>query len=293
MEMLKRPWPRVYFEVEEILVQDGETPVIDDETRRGLESVLDGLLTWLSGNGDPLGMGKHTDAKTGAVLNTIGVIISFPISGFQNSNTIRLSGYRGIRLGSTIFIVITAATESQCYSMRPASVCIITAELTRRSKDNPDGCASAEFRTADGLRCASRDGSVRIQDLAFGNYMFGPPIIIHRAETRRDGRNGIGRTGSRPGPVVPGIGAAAGVSSVKGAVGGRDSAGCCEGGGSRCAQHIVAFCLGNISLCGRRERQSSSGGLSRPGSEIWPGGHRGSQGNRTSHNCPDKCIPGG
>lgn len=86
MEMLTRPWPRVYFEVEEILIQDGETPVIDDETRRGLESVLDGLLTWLSGNGDPLGLGKHTDAKTGAVLNTIGVIISLLTGGVAGAS---------------------------------------------------------------------------------------------------------------------------------------------------------------------------------------------------------------
>ena len=98
MEMLKRPWPRVYFEVEEILVQDGETPVIDDETRRGLESVLDGLLTWLSGNGDPLGLGKHTDAKTGAVLNTIGVIISLLSGGIAGASGTAGSLVKRIRL---------------------------------------------------------------------------------------------------------------------------------------------------------------------------------------------------
>ena len=94
MEMLKRPWPRVYFEVEEILVQDGETPVIDDETSRGLESVLDGMLTWLKGDGDPLGLGKHTDAKTGAVINTIGVIVSILTGGIAG-----LSGTGGSIVG--------------------------------------------------------------------------------------------------------------------------------------------------------------------------------------------------
>ncbi len=75
MEMIKRPWPRVYFEVTEMLVgYEGGEPVIDEETRRELRNTMDGLLAWLSGEGDPLGLGEHTDAKMSAVINSLSTI---------------------------------------------------------------------------------------------------------------------------------------------------------------------------------------------------------------------------
>ena len=74
MEMLKRPWMRVYFEVEEMLVQEGDVPVLDEKTRTELRTTMDGLLTWLSGEGDPLGLGEHTSAKVSAVINTLSTI---------------------------------------------------------------------------------------------------------------------------------------------------------------------------------------------------------------------------
>ena len=77
MSMLKRPWPRIYFIVEEILIADGGgTPLLDEQTRIELNNTMQGLLTWLSGEGDPFGFGEHTDAKTSAVLNTVSTIAS-------------------------------------------------------------------------------------------------------------------------------------------------------------------------------------------------------------------------
>ena len=75
MEMIKRPWPRVYFEVTEMLVgYEGGEPVLDEETRQELRTTMDGLLAWLSGEGDPLGLGEHTDAKMSAVINSLSTI---------------------------------------------------------------------------------------------------------------------------------------------------------------------------------------------------------------------------
>ncbi len=70
-----RPWARVYFEVVEMLVgYEGGEPVIDEETRQELRTTMDGLLAWLSGEGDPFGLGEHTDAKMSAVINTLSTI---------------------------------------------------------------------------------------------------------------------------------------------------------------------------------------------------------------------------
>ncbi len=70
-----RPWARVYFEVVEMLVgYEGGEPVIDEETRQELRTTMDGLLAWLSGEGDPLGLGEHTDAKMSAVINSLSTI---------------------------------------------------------------------------------------------------------------------------------------------------------------------------------------------------------------------------
>ena len=70
-----RPWARVYFEVVEMLVgYEGGEPVIDEETRQELRTTRDGLLAWLSGEGDPFGLGEHTDAKMSAVINTLSTI---------------------------------------------------------------------------------------------------------------------------------------------------------------------------------------------------------------------------
>ena len=43
MKMIKRPWPRVYFEVTEMLVgYEGGEPVIDEDTRKELRTTMDG-----------------------------------------------------------------------------------------------------------------------------------------------------------------------------------------------------------------------------------------------------------
>lgn len=73
---LQRPWPRVYFIVEEILVADEGGPILSEEDRKELVRYLDDITTWLSGEGDPLGLGEHTDATTSAVINAIGTVVA-------------------------------------------------------------------------------------------------------------------------------------------------------------------------------------------------------------------------
>ena len=75
--MNNHPWARVFFIVEEILIADeGGGPVLSEETRQELRETMDGMIAWLSGEGDPLGLGEHTDAKTSAVINTLSTIAS-------------------------------------------------------------------------------------------------------------------------------------------------------------------------------------------------------------------------
>ena len=71
---LDRPWARVYFEVEEMLVDYDGGALLSEEERQEMINYLDGLTAWLSGEGDPFGFGEHTDAKTSAVINTIGTL---------------------------------------------------------------------------------------------------------------------------------------------------------------------------------------------------------------------------
>ena len=73
---LDRPWARVYFEVEEMLVEYEGTSVLSEGERQELVNYLDGLTAWLSGEGDPLGLGEHTDATTSAVIGAIGTVAS-------------------------------------------------------------------------------------------------------------------------------------------------------------------------------------------------------------------------
>lgn len=72
--MASRPWNRVYFIVEEILVESEGGAFLSEEDRQAFVEYLNDLTTWLSGEGDPLGLGEHTDAKTSAVINTIGTV---------------------------------------------------------------------------------------------------------------------------------------------------------------------------------------------------------------------------
>lgn len=70
--MLQRPWSRIYFLVEEILVT--ETKGLSEEERKALIKQGDDLMAWLNGEGDPLGLGEHTDAMTSAVINMLSII---------------------------------------------------------------------------------------------------------------------------------------------------------------------------------------------------------------------------
>lgn len=69
---INRPWARVYFEVTEMLV--AETKGLSEEERTALIKQGDDLMAWLNGEGDPLGLGEHTDAMTSAVINMLSII---------------------------------------------------------------------------------------------------------------------------------------------------------------------------------------------------------------------------
>lgn len=100
-EFANMPWHRVYFEVEEIQVdaavaaaEEGEElqpdeegkPQLTDEDKQELKDYIDDLATWLKGEGDPLGLGKHTSAKEGAVVGAIGtaasILLGSGVAGF-------------------------------------------------------------------------------------------------------------------------------------------------------------------------------------------------------------------
>ena len=76
--MSDRPWPRVYFIVEQILVEDKTSgmplPALSEEDRQELTSTLENLMLWLKGEGDPLGLGEHTGPVEAAVINAISTI---------------------------------------------------------------------------------------------------------------------------------------------------------------------------------------------------------------------------
>ena len=74
---IKRPWARVYFEVTEMLVS--ETKGLSEEERKALIKQGDGLMAWLKGEGDPLGLGEHTGPMTSAVINMLSTIASILI----------------------------------------------------------------------------------------------------------------------------------------------------------------------------------------------------------------------
>lgn len=83
--MSDRPWPRVYFIVEQILVEDNTSgipvPALSEEERIIQTQYLSDLLKWLNGEGDPLDLGEHTDATTSAVINMVGMLLALLLGG--------------------------------------------------------------------------------------------------------------------------------------------------------------------------------------------------------------------
>ncbi len=93
-KMINHPWPRVYFIVEQILVDASaaaaeevaitgkpQEPVegeqgLSAEDRTELANFVSDLVAWLKGEGDPFGLGEHTDATESAVINSIATIAS-------------------------------------------------------------------------------------------------------------------------------------------------------------------------------------------------------------------------
>ncbi len=83
-KMSTRPWPRVYFIVEQILVEDTVSgipvPALSVEDSQELTSTLENLMLWLKGEGDPLGLGEHSGPKEAAAINAISIIASIFLS---------------------------------------------------------------------------------------------------------------------------------------------------------------------------------------------------------------------
>lgn len=84
--------PFIIFEVEEILVADPGTVKTEsihstssNDRQGGITQLLGGLLTWLRGEGDPLGLGEHTDATESAVVGTVGTLLALLLGGLAGS----------------------------------------------------------------------------------------------------------------------------------------------------------------------------------------------------------------
>lgn len=77
-EAMTHPWARVYFVVEEILVQEEEEPasMLSEEERQEMVNYMEDLTTWLKGEGDPLGLDEHSGPLEAAVINTLGIVAS-------------------------------------------------------------------------------------------------------------------------------------------------------------------------------------------------------------------------
>lgn len=82
-KMTNHPWPRIYFLVEEIMVDDDEEAIIplSSDDKEELKFYVDDLKAWLNGEGDPLGLGERTDAKMAAVINVIATVSAALLSG--------------------------------------------------------------------------------------------------------------------------------------------------------------------------------------------------------------------
>ena len=61
------------FKVEEVLLDGTDTPLTESE-RTALVDRINDLAEWLRGEGDPLGLGEHTDAMESAVIESVGII---------------------------------------------------------------------------------------------------------------------------------------------------------------------------------------------------------------------------
>ena len=66
-------WPHACFIVEEILVEDEGGAFV-------LSNYMGALLTWLTGQGDPLGLGEHSGPLEAAVISVIGIVASILLS---------------------------------------------------------------------------------------------------------------------------------------------------------------------------------------------------------------------
>ena len=73
-------WPHVFYIVEEILVEDNSGVL-------SLIGIMNGLLQWLTGQGDPFGLGKHTGPLEATVVSVIGIIASILLGNIGASAT--------------------------------------------------------------------------------------------------------------------------------------------------------------------------------------------------------------
>ncbi len=79
------PWARVYFEVEEVMIDSEDAKNLTQEDKEELLDFAEGIDMWLRDEGDPFHLGEHTDAKETIaiqVVSIIGAILLGGIGGF-------------------------------------------------------------------------------------------------------------------------------------------------------------------------------------------------------------------
>ena len=75
------PWGRVYFEVEEVMIDSEDAKNLTQEDKEELLDFAEGIDMWLRGEGDPFGLGEHTDAKESIAIQVMSTIAAILLGG--------------------------------------------------------------------------------------------------------------------------------------------------------------------------------------------------------------------
>lgn len=75
------PWGRVYFEVEEVMIDSEDAKNLTQEDKEELLDFAEGIDMWLRGEGDPYGLGEHTDAKESIAIQVMSTIAAILLGG--------------------------------------------------------------------------------------------------------------------------------------------------------------------------------------------------------------------
>ena len=101
------PRYRIYFEVEEIMIQPDEpATVLTEEDKKDLVNFSEDVMTWLRGEGDPLGLGEHTDAKESVAIEVLGTLAAILLG----SGAIGFIGGTGAEIAGGLTNIIASST---------------------------------------------------------------------------------------------------------------------------------------------------------------------------------------